>query len=192
MVFTLALRNFVHDRISLLVTLVGIVFSVVLMAIQLGLFQGTEKVITSLIDQSKADLWITPVGAESIDDAPMLKGGEKYAALATPGVAEAFDMAINFVQWEKQDGSSQAVVIVGTDPAENGLKAWNVISGDPNQLTRPGGVIVEKTYLEKLGVAKVGDTAQINGQKVTVVAVTDRIRLPPYRMSSPHSTAAAT
>jgi putative ABC transport system permease protein len=176
MVFTLALRNFIHDRISLLVTLVGIVFSVVLMAIQLGLFQGTQKVITNLIDQSRADLWITPVGAESIDDAPMLKGGEKYAALAVPGVAEAFDMAINIVQWEKEDGSAQAVVIVGTDPNENGLKAWNVISGDARQLTRPGGVIVEKTYLKKLGVAKVGDTAQINGQKVTVVAVTDRIR----------------
>jgi putative ABC transport system permease protein len=176
MVFTLALRNFIHDRVSLLVTLVGIVFSVVLMAIQLGLFQGTQKVITNLIDASRADLWITPIGAESIDDAPMLKGGEKYAALAAAGVAEAYDLAINIVQWEKEDGSAQAVVIVGADPNENSLKPWNVIAGDASQITRPGGVIVEKTYLKKLGVEKVGDLAQINGQKVTVVAITDRIR----------------
>ncbi len=176
MVFKLALRNFIHDRISLLVTLVGIVFSVVLMAIQLGLFQGTEKVITNLIDRSKADIWITPIGAESIDDSPLLQGGERFAALAVPGVASAQDLAINFVQWEKEDGAAQAVVIVGTDPADGGLQAWNVVEGDGNHINRPNAVIVEKTYLKKLGIKKVGDTAQINGQKVTVVAITDRIR----------------
>jgi putative ABC transport system permease protein len=176
MVFKLAWRNFFHDRVSLTVTLVGIVFSVVLMTVETGLYNGTQKVITNIIDHSGADLWITPVGAESFDDAPLLKGGEKYAALGVPGVAAAYDLGVDMVGWQKDDGTTQAVVIVGSDPTEDGLKAWNVIRGDPSAITRPGGVIVEKTYLKKLGVKGVGDTAMISGQKVTVVAVTDRIR----------------
>ena len=38
MTFTLAVRNLFHDKASLAVTLVGIIFSVVLVSIQLGLY----------------------------------------------------------------------------------------------------------------------------------------------------------
>ena len=37
MILTLAFRNLFHDRIRLAVTLVGILFSIVLVAIQLGM-----------------------------------------------------------------------------------------------------------------------------------------------------------
>ena len=42
MVTKLAYRNLFHDRMSLVVTLVGIVFSVVLIAVQFGLYIGSE------------------------------------------------------------------------------------------------------------------------------------------------------
>ena len=42
MVPKLAYRNLFHDRLSLVVTLVGIVFSVVLVAVQFGLYIGSE------------------------------------------------------------------------------------------------------------------------------------------------------
>ena len=38
----LAYRNLFHDRLSLLVTLVGIIFSVVLVAVQCGLYLGSS------------------------------------------------------------------------------------------------------------------------------------------------------
>ena len=58
MVFTLAFRNLLHDRIRFAVTLVGIVFSIVLVAVQLGLYMGSERVIAAMIDHTKADLWV--------------------------------------------------------------------------------------------------------------------------------------
>ena len=42
MVPKLAYRNLFHDRLSLIVTLVGIVFSVVLVAVQFGIYIGSE------------------------------------------------------------------------------------------------------------------------------------------------------
>ena len=54
----LALRNLFHDRVRLLVTLTGVVFAVVLMGIQIGLFLGFVATTANLIDHSGADLWI--------------------------------------------------------------------------------------------------------------------------------------
>ena len=55
----LAQRNLFHDKVRLAVTLTGIVFSVVLIVVQLGLFLGFATATSNLIDHSGADLWIT-------------------------------------------------------------------------------------------------------------------------------------
>ena len=176
MIYTLALRNFVHDRISLIVTLVGIVFSVVLMAIQIGLYYGSQQVITGLIDHSGAHIWVMPLGAQSFDDAPMLKGGEKYAAQSRPGVAAAIDVAVQTVGWKRSDGGQQAIVVVGTDPDDNGLSAWNIVEGSGGDIYKPNGVIVDRAYMEGMQLARLGDGGEINGQRANVVAITNNIR----------------
>ena len=176
MVYTLALRNFIHDRISLIVTLVGIVFSVVLMAIQIGLYYGSQQVITGMIDHSGAHLWITPIGAQSFDDSALLKGGEKYAALSRPGVASAIDLAVQTMGWKRADGAQQVVVVVGTDPSDLGLAAWNLIEGAANDIYKPNGIIADKAYLADLQLKGIGDSGEINGQRVVLVGITDHIR----------------
>ena len=54
----LAFRNLLHDRVRFLVTLVGIVFSVVLSAVKVGLFLGFTRASVDAIDRSNADLWM--------------------------------------------------------------------------------------------------------------------------------------
>ena len=57
--FTLAKRNLFHDKLRLAVTLTGIVFAVVLIVIELGLFVGFTRTTSALIDHSHVDLWVT-------------------------------------------------------------------------------------------------------------------------------------
>ena len=45
MTLTLAFRNLFHDRVRLAVTLIGILFSIVLVAVQLGLYLGARTMI---------------------------------------------------------------------------------------------------------------------------------------------------
>ena len=92
MILTLAFRNLFHDRIRLAVTLIGILFSIVLVAVQLGLYLGSSNMITANIDHANADLWITVYGAKSFEDGGMLlTSRERHQALATPGsVTTAF------------------------------------------------------------------------------------------------------
>ena len=54
----LAERNLFHDRVRLAVTLTGVVFAVVLIVVQLGLYVGFSQATTALVDHSRADLWV--------------------------------------------------------------------------------------------------------------------------------------
>src|SRR5258708_40291703 len=55
----LARRNLFHDKVRLTVTLTGIVFAVVLIVVELGLFVGFTSTTSGLVDHSGADLWVT-------------------------------------------------------------------------------------------------------------------------------------
>jgi len=50
----LAQRNLFHDKVRLTVTLTGIVFSVVLIVVQLGLFFGFTTATSNLIDHYRS------------------------------------------------------------------------------------------------------------------------------------------
>jgi putative ABC transport system permease protein len=54
----LARRNLFHDKVRLIATLTGIVFSVVLATVQLGLFVGFTTASANIIAHLQADLWI--------------------------------------------------------------------------------------------------------------------------------------
>jgi len=176
MVLTLAFRNLFHDRIRLIVTLVGILFSIVLVAVQLGLYLGARKMIVGMIDNANAELWITAYGAKSFEEAGSLDGRQRQIALSVPGVASVEPLIAAFNEWRKPDGGTTLAVVVGTDMPVGGLKPWNVVEGDAQAIFQPQAVAVDRSYLENLGVTGVGDTAQIDAHRVKIVALTDGIR----------------
>lgn len=176
MASTLAYRNLFHDRLSLTVTLVGIVFSVVLVAVQCGLYIGSERMIAAMLDQSEGALWIVPFGTKSFDDPSFLIGHEKYAVLSTPGVADAEELVVNFANWHKRKGGTTAVLLIGSDHKNGTLKPWNIVGGSVEALESPNTVAADDTYFADLGVDKMGESAEINDRRVTVGAVTHGIR----------------
>lgn len=177
MILTLAFRNLFHDRIRLLVTLIGILFSIVLVAVQLGLYYGASKMITSNIDEAKADLWITSFGAKSFEDGGiLLTERERHQALSVPGVANVVPLLVTFAEWRKPEGGSTRVVLVGTEVEKGALAPWNLVEGSWEDVRAPEGIAVDRTYLKDLGIAGTGSTAQITTGRVRVRALTDGIR----------------
>jgi putative ABC transport system permease protein len=176
MVPKLAYRNLFHDRLGLIVTVVGIVFSVVLVAVQFGLYLGSENRIAAMFDHAEADLWIVPLGTKSFDDPAMLSGRERHSVLSTPGVAGVQELAVGFVNWRKPKGGSTAALLVGSDVSQSASLPWNVTDGRVSALAAPSAVAVDSTYFEELGVARIGDRAEVNNMDVTVQAVTKGIR----------------
>lgn len=176
MLLTLAYRNLFHDRVRLAVTLVGILFSIVLVAVQLGLYLGARKIIISMIENADAELWIVTYGAKSFEESGALPGRERHAALSVPGVAAVDPLIASFSEWRKPGGGSTLVVVVGTEPTTAALRPWNIVAGSAEDIAAPNAVAVDRTYLASLGIKGLGDTAQIDSVRVRVTALTDGIR----------------
>jgi putative ABC transport system permease protein len=171
----LAYRNLFHDRLSLAVTLTGILFSVVLVAVQFGIYLGSENRIAAMLDQETSDLWVVPLGTKSFDDPSFLSGRERHAILSTPGVSSAQELVVGFVNWRKPRGGSTAALLVGSRTGQSNVP-WNIIQGSRAALSAPSGVAVDDTYFAELGISRLGDRAEVNNVEVTVSAVTHGIR----------------
>jgi len=177
MILTLALRNLLHDRIRLTVTLVGILFSIVLVAVQLGLYLGSSRMITANIGKSDADLFVTTFGAKSFEDGGiLLTDRERHQALATPGVQSVVPIVVAFAEWRKPAGGSTRVVVVGSDSDDHGLIPWSLAEGTLEDIKAPDAIAVDRSYLGELGINGIGDTAQIATGRVKVRALTSGIR----------------
>jgi putative ABC transport system permease protein len=176
LVFTLASRNLFQDRLRFIASLMGIVFSVVLVMVQMGLYFGFGRMLTTMIDHASTDLWIVSSGAKYFEDLSLVDTGLRDRLLAIDGVAEVIPVVAGFSAWSLPDGAMIPVFVVGSDFTAGGLPPWNVVEGSARSLTVSGTVAIDRSYYDRLGVSGVGATTLLRGLPVTVGAVTDGIR----------------
>lgn len=176
LIYRLASRNLWHDRLRFVATIVGIVFSIVLVTVQLGLYLGFGRTVTTMIDHASADLWIMPRGTKCFEDPSLLDERKRFQALSINGVAQAIPVVIGFADWHIPAGGTTPVFIVGSDLRAGGLLPWNLVEGSLDALAIPGAIAVDRSYFGRLGISGIGATAEIREQKVEVRAVTKGIR----------------
>jgi putative ABC transport system permease protein len=176
LIYRLASRNLLHDRLRFVATVVGIVFSIVLVTVQLGLYLGFGRIVTTMIDHASADLWIMPLGTKCFEDPSTLDERKRFQALSINGVAQATPVVIGYAEWRIPAGGTFPVFIVGSDLRAGGLLPWNLVEGSLEALAVPGAVAVDRSYFDRLGISGIGASAEIRGQKVEVRAVTKGIR----------------
>jgi putative ABC transport system permease protein len=172
----LARRNLFHDRIRFAVTLTGIVFALVLIIIQFGLFLGFTTTTSNNIDHSNADLWIVFHAVSYFDTGRTFSERKYYEVLSTPGVQQAEKYMQNFARWKKPDGGVENVQVIGFHPGSGLGEPWNIVQGDALDVKLEDGVIVDELYKNKLGVQKVGDRVEIGDHRARVVGFTHGIR----------------
>src|SRR5438046_8051765 len=176
LIYRLASRNLLHDRLRFVATVVGIVFSILLVTVQLGLYLGCGRIVTTMIDHASADLWIMTPGTKCFEDPSTLDERTRFQALSIEGVAQAAPVVIGYADWRIPAGGTFPVFIVASDLREGGLLPWNLVEGSLEALAIPGAVAVDRSYFNRLGINGVGANAEIRGQKVEVRAVTKGIR----------------
>lgn len=172
----LAWRNLSHDRARFVVTLVGVLFAVLLMGVELGLLLGFARTTSGLVDHTAADLWITPAGTTNVDIAGRLDEQRRFEALAVPGVAAVDLLMMQFAFWRKPDGGTESVSMVGFSLASGQGRPWNLVEGRLEDLQQDDAVIIDRLYAAKLGVTALGQTVEINNRRARVVGFTAGIR----------------
>lgn len=183
---SIALKDLFADRVKLVATLIGITFSVILMAGQTAIFLGACRDITIMIDRSRADLWIMPQGASSFEDAfPLLTEFERQSALVTPGVKRVTSLVTCFSNWQQPSGAANIIVLVGSERGSAGPQPFNS-EAIPDE--KGSSVVIDRSYLSALGVSGIGASAGVNDYSVRVSALSEGIRSfthSPYVFVSP-------
>jgi putative ABC transport system permease protein len=172
----LAQRNLFHDKVRLAVTLTGIVFSVVLIVVQLGLFIGFTTATSNLVDHSGSDLWITSKNVPYVEQGVAFSERKLYQVRAVPGIADAQKIIARFTQWKRHDGRQESVQIVGINVNDSLERPWNLVEGHVEDLKSPDAVILDELYKQKLGVTRVGEVFEIGGHRARVAGFTRGIR----------------
>ena len=173
---SLAWRNLFHDKVRFSVTLTGIVFAIVLIIVQIGLFLGFSTATTAIVDHSGADLWIGSKHVPYIETGAAFSERKLYAVRATPGAQTATKYVVRWSQWKKPDGSNEGVLIVGFDTDRPLGGPWNIVAGDVEGLKAPDAVMVDTFYQQKLQVTRLGQVVEIEGRRARVAGFTQGIR----------------
>src|SRR5579883_1195066 len=172
----LAERNLLHDKVRLTVTLTGIVFAVVLIVVELGLFVGFTVTTSNLIDNSGADLWVTSKNVPYVEQGVPFSERKLYQVRAVSGVAKAEKLITRWVEWKRPDGRQESVQVVCMDVDEPLGRPWNLVQGRIDDLKRPDAIIMDEIYRQKLGVDHAEQVFEINGKRALVVGFTRGIR----------------
>lgn len=173
---SLAWRNLFYDKVRLVVTLTGIVFAVILVGVQLGLFVGFIRATADVIDHSQADLWVASKDISHLEVGVSFSERKRYQVLANPKVATCDKYIVQFARWKKPDGSEEGIELIGFNPDTGVGGPWNMTAGTVQDLKADDTVFIDEIYAKKLGVSHLGQIFEIAGKRARVVGFTRGIR----------------
>lgn len=172
----LARRNLFHDRVRLLATLIGIVFSVVLATVQLGLFVGFTATTADVIVHAGADLWMKSQNVGSLEAAVPFPDSKRYQALGTAGVATVEKYVVQYSDWKLPNGAVENILLIGLDPDGQMGRPWNLTQGHVADLKIADTIMIDELYRTKLGITHLFQQVEIRGYRARVIGFTHGIR----------------
>jgi putative ABC transport system permease protein len=168
-----------YERQRFLPAILAVAFSAVLVAVQAGLLLGLLSMMSLPVDRATADVWVGYPGVRSVDLGRPVPERWVTRVAAQPEVERAETAVIAFAPWTRFNSASGAptseiVSVVGTRLDPHSLAAVEQVRTNPDilaQLAEPRTVAVDESELGRLGVRGVGDTAEIMGVRVRIVAL---------------------
>ena len=100
---SIARKNLFEDIPRFLVAQAGIVFAVSLVTIQVGILQGFTRGTALLIDQSKADIWVSSADMVQLELTSPLPLEQLLQARKVSGVAIAEALVVSSSRWWPYD-----------------------------------------------------------------------------------------
>lgn len=170
-----ALKTLVCDRGKLLTGLAGVVFALVLVNVQGGLYLGLMRKASLLVDRCEADLWVCHREIENVDLARSIPEIWLNRLRGVPGVANVAPYIVGKGTATLEGGRMEDVWIVGSDPTTMLGSGWRFSAGGRDDLKRPDGISFDEVDAAKLGDPDVGDWLEVNGHRAHLVARTSGI-----------------
>jgi putative ABC transport system permease protein len=168
-----------YERQRFLPAILAVAFSAVLVAVQAGLVIGLLAMTSVPVDKSRADIWVGYPGVRSVDLGQPIPERWAGRVAAQPEIERTEPAMVGFSIWirvapDRAPATPEACTVVGCRLDRDGLGAVEVLRNDPDLMARlaePFAVAVDDSELGRLGIAGVGDQAEILGKRVKVVGL---------------------
>ena len=168
----IALHNLIHDKHKLLLALVGIMFSVVLVTLQVGILSNETHNAAGLIDHAGADVWVMQRGTRNVDQCEAISERRYYQVISIPGVAWAERLVVQFAPWKLPDGQQTSITLVGLEPNSRLDLPWGMAVGEREDVLHQNGIIIDERERRRFGSSEellgVNDRMEIGGRRARV------------------------
>jgi putative ABC transport system permease protein len=171
-----ALSTLWYERQRFLPAVLAVAFSALLIALQCGLLLGLFAITSIPIDESRADIWVGHPAVPSVDlGRPIPEAWMSYLNVSEIERTEPF--MEGFAYWEKPTGGTELCLVIGSRLGPHSLGAVKELTPEHRmRLSELGAVVVDEGEFDRLGIKKVGDTAEVVGRRVQVVGTVTGLR----------------
>ncbi len=175
MLWKQAWRFIRFDRIKSIGVVMGIVISIFLIGQQMGIFTFLTGLMTTLIRNSEADIWVIDTKSTNANALSTIDIRKLREVMSIDGVANAYALVIANASAQFSNGSSGGLLLVGSDPPY--FKALSpsitIKQGSIQDLEKEDAVSLDY-FDSKLfgGNTAVGTAFEINGKKTFVAMQT--------------------
>jgi putative ABC transport system permease protein len=170
-----AIKMLLHNKARSVSTTVGIAVAFFLSAAQVGLLVGWCDTTSAIVRHTDADVWIMAQGTPAFDFAATIPRERQYQVLSVPGVAWSECMYMGWTQWQRPDGRTTFVEMVGLDDSLVG-GPWKMADRTVDVVLEPHGVIVDALYAAQLGIDRLGQEVEIGYRKAVIRGVSRDVR----------------
>ena len=165
----LAWNNLLHDRIRLVVSIVGVSVAISLICIQGGMFLGAVETGARLPRRADADIWVVSDKTVTGEFSVTMPERKMYQALGVPGVERAGRLLIGQSIWRFADGRQEPVFVIG---CETGYDWLGVHAAFDPAILHDRAVLLDQRETTRLGSGGrnlgVGDLAEMRGYRAQV------------------------
>jgi putative ABC transport system permease protein len=164
----LALKSLLQERTKFLITIGGVAFSVLLIVMLGGLYQGWNTMMGAYVASIEADLWVEQKGVGDMYHTLSFLPDDLEAELeATSGVKAAYPYLSRAVRFEL-NGEDVTLFLVGLNPA-TGIGKPAMKEGDWRSL-REDEIIVDTAFVRNNQLA-VGDRLTFSEREFTIAGI---------------------
>jgi putative ABC transport system permease protein len=152
----LAMKMLLHQKMRLLITLVGIAISVVLALVEVAIYLGMMGNATSVIRHTPGDIWVTSKNVQSFDFALPFPSQRIDTVRGLDQVEWAQKILLNFGFIKLANGGREQVQFIGYNPDTGVGGPWNLIEGSLAGVKGGRYMIIDKTSEQRLGRLQTG------------------------------------
>lgn len=160
----LALRNLLQQKGKLCISVSGVAFSVVLVVVLLGLYQGFNTKLGEYVRSIPADIWVAQQGSKNLlDGTSILPGSSQEQITAIPGVSSVKRFNGRQIAIET-GGQEKNVFLVGLG-RDSGSVAPALIKGSSE--LQEGEIILDNS----IDGLEVGQSVQVGGKTFKLAGI---------------------